>query len=168
MIDFVKAQEYTEKHRMDILEDMLRFMQTDTILFWSSEPNLFAYQQKHWQPIIDKVNEEFNVEFKPTTEITPPDNRDAMIQLSFYFFAIFDEELTACYLAAQEMKSALLGVALIKQKISVDEAFEAAFLEELYQNQKWGEDAAALNARAQTKEHLKEIMEYLRNWQKDA
>lgn len=162
-MDFAKSQDYIAAHREETIENMRRFLQTDTLLFWSDEPELYARQQKCWQPILDMLNGVFKLDLQTTTGITPAENNSAEAEFVRHLNKMSAKELTGCFLAASEMKSVLLGLLLTTQKLTTEEAFAAAFLEELYQNQAWGEDAAALNARAKTKAQLEKITEYLRH-----
>lgn len=162
-MDFSKSQNYVAAHRDETIEILRRFLQADTLLFWSEEPNLFAYQKEYWQPILDVLNGVFKLELQTTTGIIPPENRQATLEFEQYLCNMSDKELTGCFLAAQDMKSVLLGLLLAKQKLSITEAFNAAFLEELYQNQFWGEDTAAINAREKIKKQLEEIAEFIKS-----
>lgn len=162
-MDFAKSQNYVAAHRDETIEILRRYLQTDTLLFWSEEPTLFAYQKKHWQPILDVLNSVFKLELQTTTGIMPPENEQTASGFEQHLNSMSDKELTGCFLAASEMKSVLLGLLLAKQKLSVAEAFNAAFLEELYQNQFWGEDAAAINTRKKVKSQLEKIAEFIKS-----
>lgn len=162
-MDFAKSREYIAAHRSETIENMCRFLQTDTLLFWSDNEALFEYQKKHWQPVLDMLNAVFKLDLQTTTGLTPPDNKHVVHEFSRCLNNMSDNELTGCFLAASEMKSVLLGLLLAKKEISASEAFKNAFLEELFQNQSWGEDFAAVEAREITKKHLEQIEGYLKN-----
>ena len=69
--------------------------------------------------------------------------------------------LTAYYLAAVRLKSPLLALAFAEKKITASEAFELAYLEELYQSKSWGVDEEAEQSRQCVKNELLEIEEFL-------
>lgn len=162
-MDIAKSQQYIAAHRDETAENLCRFIVTDTLLFWNTESDLAKYQQKYWQPILDKLNTVFKLDIQKTTTLTPAKNTHAINILKKLLSEMSDKELTTCFLAASETKSVLLGLLLAKQKISVAEAFKAAFLEELFQNKYWGEDAAAYNAREKVKQQLEQLEVYLKN-----
>lgn len=162
-MDIAKSQQYIAAHRDETAENLCRFIVTDTLLFWDTKSDLAAYQQKHWQPILDKLNAVFKLNLQKTTSFTPAENVQAVSILKKLFAEMSDKELTTCFLAASETKSVLLGLLLAKQEINVAEAFKAAFLEELFQNKYWGEDAAAYNAREKVKQQLEQLERYLKN-----
>ena len=129
---------------------------------------ILEYQKNQWQPVLDLLNAVFKLDLQITTGLTPPDNKHVVSEFSRHLNNMSDNELTGCFLAALEMKSVLLGLLLAKQKITAADAFKMAFLEELFQNQSWGEDFAAVEARENTKKHLEQIEGYLKKWRNDA
>lgn len=162
-MDFIKSQKYIAAHREETIKNLCRFITADTLLFWSNEPDLNAFQKKYWQPILDDLNTVFKLQIKTTTSLYAKENEELSKLFEQYLQQLSDKELTVCFLVSSELKSVLLGWLLSKQKISSDTAFEAAFLEEIYQNRLWGEDVAALNAREKTKQQLRAIEAYLNN-----
>ena len=161
-MDFVEAQKYVGSHRTEIIETLCNYFNDDTLLFWSDKPDLLAYQKEQWQPFLNMLNTVFKIDLVTTTTLFPAKNEEAFLQYKKQVETASDKELTACRIASAEMKSVLLALLLAKQKISAEEAFNAAFLEELYQNKFWGEDVAALNARQKSKDLLQKVEEYLK------
>ena len=107
-MDFIAAEKYVAEHRAEIIESLCRFFATDTLLFWSDEPDLFAYQKTHWQPLLDKLNTVFKIELKITTTLIPPENNKALLQYKKQLETISDKELTVCRIAAAETKSVIV------------------------------------------------------------
>ena len=60
------------------------------------------------------------------------------------------------------MKSVLLAIALVKKKLNADEAFNAAYLEELWQAESWGVEEEAEKRRSELKKELHEIEDFLK------
>lgn len=162
-MDFIKSQQYIAEHRAETIDNICRFFDADTLLFWDENEELSAYQTKYWQPLLHKLKAEFNLDLHTTTGLSPAENEKASQNFTRLLQRMSDKELTGCFLAASELKSVLLGLLLAKQKISAAEAFQAAYLEEIYQNKFWGEDVAALNAREKSKKMLDNIEEYLKS-----
>ena len=160
-MNFVEAEKYIATHRRETIQNLCRFLDTDVLLFWSDKPDLLAYQNQHWQPLLNKLNSVFKLDLQKTTTLLPPKNNAAETIFERILTEMSDKELTGCFLAASELKSVLLGLLLAKKEISAAEAFEASFLEELYQNKFWGEDVAAANAHNITRKSLSEVEGYL-------
>ena len=74
-----------------------------------------------------------------------------------------DGQLLAFFKAALNMRSVLLAAALVKGRITADQAFEAAFIEELWQSENWGVVEEAEQRRNELKGELKEIEAFLKN-----
>lgn len=161
-MDFIKSQQYIAEHRAETVDNICRFLDVDTLLFWDEKEDLSAYQIKYWQPLLHKLKTEFGLDMQTTTGLLLTENEKNTKKFSHILQSMSNKELTGCFLAASELKSVLLGLLFAKQKISAAEAFQAAYLEEIYQNQFWGEDVAALNARKKSKELLENIEEYLK------
>ena len=73
-----------------------------------------------------------------------------------------DEELAAFYLASMNMQSELLAAALVKGRITADQAYNAAYLEELHQAELWGHDQQADERRQSLKNELTDIENFLK------
>ncbi len=161
-MSLANTQKYVAQNTPQIIATLSEFVQTDTLLFWHNKAEINALQQQQWQPILDKINADLNTVFKATEglEILPQNQTSAQT----FAAALRDlppHQITAVYVIALHLKSPLLAYAVVQKYISLDEAFAAAFLEELYQNQEWGEDVAAINNRAQIKAELEQIGAYL-------
>ena len=162
-MDFAKSQQYIAEHKAETIKNICRFFGADTLLFWSEDSDLSEYQKKYWLPLLLKLRKEFALDLPITTDLTLSENAQDIQKFTALLQKMSDKELTGCFLAAAELKSVLLGLLLSKQKIGAAEAFQAAYLEEIYQNKFWGEDAAALNARQKSKEILESIEGYLKS-----
>ena len=73
-----------------------------------------------------------------------------------------DKELAAFYLAAVNMKSELLAAALVRGFINAETAYNAAYLEEISQAERWGKDENAENKRQSLKKELIDIENFLK------
>ena len=64
-------------------------------------------------------------------------------------------------MSASLLRSILLALALVKGRLSTDDAFEAAFVEEIWQAKIWGIDEEAEKRRQAIHSELKEIEKFL-------
>jgi chaperone required for assembly of F1-ATPase len=62
--------------------------------------------------------------------------------------------LVALHLATTACGSVVLGLALLAERISAEEAFATAQLDETFQIERWGEDAEQTRTRAALKEDI--------------
>ena len=116
------------QHRDEIIERMVNFSLTDTLLFRNPDAeDLIAEERQVWDPIVE----------------------------------LSDKELAAFYQTGKITKSVLLAAALVKKQITADEAFRAAFLEEIWQADKWGHDAEADQRREVIRQELIDVEKFL-------
>lgn len=108
------------------------------------------------------AREELDAKFVTTQSLdVPEENRTSGYRLKQFMETLSDRELTAFYAAALKMRSVLLAAALVKGKINSEEAFRAAFLDELWQAETWGADEEAENRRQTIKNEICEIEKFL-------
>lgn len=162
MIDFNAAEKYVSENRDFIETTLAEFVLTDTVLFWSDKAEIKNLQREQWQPILDWLAQQYDWHFCTTEDFCLPQENERTGEIfSAYLKTLSLKKITALYLAATNMKSPLLAVAMIEGKLSAQQALGLAFLEELYQAQEWGQDAAASNLRQKILEDLQAIEEYL-------
>ena len=92
----------------------------------------------------------------------PSQEEKSAERLKMFMESLSNKELAAFYVAALNMKSVLLASALIKGKINAKQAFEAAYLEELWQAENWGVEEEAEKRRQEVRQELKDIEEFLK------
>ena len=121
-------------------------------------------KQKLWRQILDWAQQKVNVHLKTTQGIDVPEQEEEMnSRLRTFLDGLDDRQLLAFFKAALDMRSVLLAAALVKGKISAEQAFEAAFVEELWQSENWGVVEETAQRWKQLKSELKEIETFLKN-----
>ncbi len=161
--DWQAIEKDVAKNKTALIERMVNFALNDVLLFWSTDEKVQKEQEEKWTPIIVWANETVNVEFKKTSTLeVSQDNVNTASKLKEYLSSLSNKELSAFYVAALNMRSVLLALALVKEKISAKEAFELSELEELYQARKWGSEPVAEARRNSIKNILVCTEEYLR------
>lgn len=162
MLDFKQAEKEIKEHRSEVIEKLVEFSFTDVILFWSANDDIKSLQTEKWLPVLKWLNNRFKITLKETDGLTPPpQNENNRAGFTEILEKMNLKTLTAYYLAAVRLKSPLLALALAEKKITASEAFELAYLEELYQSKSWGVDEEAEQGRQCVKNELLEIEEFL-------
>ena len=157
-----EAQREIAKNRGEVIDRLVRYSLTDMLLFWGQEKDLIERQTEAWGPILKWAREELDAKFVTTQSLDVPEgNRTSGYRLKQFMETLSDRELTAFYAAALKMRSVLLAAALIKGKINAEEAFQAAFLDELWQAENWGTDDEAESRRQTIKNEICEIEAFL-------
>lgn len=160
--DLEKARAEIAKNRSEVIERLVQFSLTDLLLFWGQEKDLMSRQTKIWGPILVWAEEKMQAKFVTTQGLdVPQENQTSGYRLKLFLESLSDKELTAFYAAALQMRSVLLAAALVKGKINAEEAFQAAFLDELWQAENWGSDEEAEKRRQTIKSEIIEIERFL-------
>ena len=161
--DFKALTKDVQQHRDEIIERMVNFSLTDALLFRDGSAELLEREKQIWDPILDWAKDEIQDEFKCTDSLEVPEENNASLpMLQVFLESLSDKELAAFYVAARNTKSALLAAALIKGRIDGEEAFQAAYLPELWQAEKWGADEEADRRRAELKAELLEVENFIK------
>ena len=161
-MNFTLMQQDVAQNRDEIIDKLVQFSLTDMLLFWGTQKDLIARQEQVWGPLLHWADETLNAKFIKTHQLDVPEkNKTAGYRLKIFLQSLSDKELTAFYAAALDMRSILLAAALVKGRVNADEAFNAAFLEELWQNEVWGQDDEAQPRRESIHQDLREIEQFL-------
>ena len=150
------------QYRAEITQKLLEFARTDVLFFWGEKKDLFLLQEKEWMPILAWAEDLFKVKLNKTADLKVPENEEMQDPLKKIFDEMSDTELACYYAAALNMRSVLLALAFVKGKLTAEKACKLAYLEEVWQNEIWGEDEDALSRRQERCDELKEIECYLK------
>jgi len=120
-----------QKQRDELISKLVSFVAGDTILFL---PKASGCDEK-----VKSANEILGSRFERTDGIAVlPENLLYGDNIKAYMDSCSVKKQTFIYLVATELRSVLSGVLMAEKKISLEEAFNLAFYEELGQQKKWG------------------------------
>ncbi|KAG9319881.1 hypothetical protein KVV02_002593 [Mortierella alpina] len=130
-----------EQGRTETLNRLIKFLDTDSICYQQDFPeSIVKAQEKHWDPILNWVKKEYGLDIKVSKGITYVQQDDDVKQkLHDIVNSMTDIELSAFERATLTAKSFLIGLAVVKRHLSVEDAWMAAQLEVLDQIGRWGE-----------------------------
>ena len=148
-------------HKKDIVNKLLEFARTDLLFFWAEKKELLLRQQEQWFPILEWAENLMNITLSKTQSLDMPKNDVLQNPLAEILQKMTDKELACFYLAALNMRSVLLALALIKRRITAETAYQLSYLEELWQNEKWGIEEEAVCRREERHKELLEIESFL-------
>lgn len=127
--------------RMDLCLDLLRYLNTDTICFQEEYPSqLVKLQTEHWDPLLDWARTEFGVEIRTFDSVLlnsqPEHTRNT--------FRSVLQDMDQWTLAGMERavyysKSFIIALALVKGRLTAEQASLAAQVEVQSQINRWGE-----------------------------
>lgn len=137
--------------------EVVKYAETDLVCYYAEKPEeLASLQKEKWLPLTDWVHNNFGVSFKSVEGVVYIDQEDGSISK---VKKIIQDMSGVAFTAMQNLTSVtgsfVISLALIKGKITVDEAYQAAFVDDLYQIKKWGSDDEAERRLSSLKEDIK-------------
>lgn len=140
------AVDYVGPRRAAIIEELVGFAGHDLICYWCDEPpELVRRQQETWQPLLDWAALTFDAPLKIVRGVLSEDQPQGSLEaLQREVSAVEDFPLMSLLSACQATGSLIIGLAVLKERLTAREAFESAQLDERFQMERWGEDAEAL------------------------
>ena len=133
--------EEIRQNRSKLTERLLKYSLTDTLLFFSDNQALFDEQKQKWNPLLKWYEDFLQTKIKSTQTLkVDEENLRIVAKLEDVFNNMSDENFAKVYYLACNMRSVALGLAVICGFVDLEKAFDAAFLEEMWQSKEWGED----------------------------
>jgi chaperone required for assembly of F1-ATPase len=136
-----------------VIEDIVRYAGSDLVCYRAAEPEgLVAAQSQMWDPVLAFAREELGARFICVEGITfaeqPPRAiaavRDAIVQST----GERPLAVAALHVMTTLTGSVLLALAVARQELTPDAAWDAAHVDEDFQMRVWGADVEALERRA--------------------
>lgn len=131
--------------RDEIVAEILGYADTDLVCYRTTEPDeLVVRQTKRWDPVLDWSERRFGYRPVTTTDFV------ALRQVPAFHEAlrpavadVDDFSLAGLHLATGATGSVLLALMLVEAATDADAAYEAAMVDDIFQLDRWGEDAEA-------------------------
>jgi len=134
-----------------VAAEIERYAGSDLLLYRATEPeDLVAAQAKHWDPVLAWAGEVFGARFtlaQGVKHVAQPEAAIHAIRVEIARYASLFQ-LAALVSLTHISGSALLALALGRGRLSPDEAWAAAHVDEDWNIQRWGADAEAMARRA--------------------
>lgn len=149
--------------RDGLIEGLLRFADTDLLCHRSTHPeDLAARQVEVWQPLLDWAADDFGGRLKPTQSIIALDqDADAVAAFKAVLDGYDNWTLTALGELVGISGSLVVGLALVRGRLTVDQAFDVCHVDEDHQREMWGEDAEATARRDGIRRDLNTAKQFL-------
>lgn len=131
--------------RAQMEETLCDYAASDLVCYFADHPqDLIQRQEKRWLPLLEWMEKTFSVPLERVVGIQyhhqPQDSLDTIARL---IAALTPEEFVVVQAVVHTTGSLVIALALLHGVLSEEEAWEAACVDEIYQLEKWGEDADA-------------------------
>lgn len=159
----VTAIDRVAPHRQSVIDELSTYANSDLLCYRESQDQrLAAHQNKVWQPYIDWATETYAIELKIFQGIMPQPQPQATRQK---LKQIIEEHsnfyLSGIHHLVSTTGSLILSLSAAKQDAPLDAIFEAAFLDDLWQQDKWGYDSEAANRLTAHREQMADAYRYI-------
>lgn len=131
--------------RAKVIEDTAKYAGSDLLCYRATDPvSLVKRQHETWQPLLDWAADRYGARLSVaagTAFVAQPPGALAALQAAVA--AHSDFALSALYNLTHIAGSVVIALAVSERRLSAEQAFVAAQLDELYQIERWGEDPIA-------------------------
>jgi chaperone required for assembly of F1-ATPase len=137
-----------------VAAEIEKYLGTDLLVYRAATPDgLVASQRKHWDPIVEWAREQLGARFMLIEGVMHVTQPEAAIAAAVKAIPSGTNIQNAWRLGALDVVttltgSALLALALAADRITIDEAWAAAHVDEDWNMQFWGRDEVILARRA--------------------
>ncbi|MBS0223384.1 MAG: ATPase [Proteobacteria bacterium] len=128
-----------------VVDDTAKYAASDLLCYRATDPaSLVKRQHDTWQGLLDWAAERYGARLKVVSGMTFVDQpADAVTALKTAVAAHSDMALSALYNLTHIAGSIVIALAVAEGRLTAEQAFGAAQLDELYQIERWGEDPVA-------------------------
>lgn len=130
--------------------EIVKYAGTDLICYRAEAPEgLIAAQAAAWDPLVTWAREKFGARFILAAGVVPIRQDESAVAAIDHAVADFDAlRLSALSTATTLTGSAVIALAVATGRLSVEEAWAVAHVDEDWQMAQWGRDEAAILVRA--------------------
>jgi chaperone required for assembly of F1-ATPase len=159
----ITAMDGVAAHMADVASDIVKFAGSDLICYRAEEPEaLAALQGAAWDPMLRWAEAELGTRFATAKGVIPVEQRPEALERVGAAVAPFDAmALTALHVMTTLTGSAILALAHAAGRISVEEAWTAAHVDEDWQISQWGVDVEAAERRARRRADMQAASRFL-------
>jgi chaperone required for assembly of F1-ATPase len=133
------------------------------VSYRAHEPEeLVVRQAEHWNPILDWAMAQLDAPFAKTTGIVHREQpQEALNAFARHIDKLDAWELTAVHDLATITGSALIAAMLAGGELDREAAWRAAFVDEDWETEKWGQDEEAMRRRAALRREFDACADFL-------
>ena len=141
----VTAIDRVTPQRSAIVQELANYGANDLLCYREADdPRLSAHQHQIWHPYLDWMADQHGIALTVFKGIMPGDQPEQIKDHLHNLVDVYDDfTLAGLYTLVTSSGSLVLGLAASHNHQPIQQIFEAAFLDDLWQQQKWGYDADA-------------------------
>ena len=149
--------------RADLVAEMIAYGGNDLLCYRADDDELARRQASQWQPWLEWSSDVLNAPLQIVSGIMPVTQPTASLaRLKVAVDQHDDWELGMLHRVVAMGGSLVLGLAFLRGEINQKKLFETAFLDELWQVERWGSDFEAEDRRGFIQTELDDVATFLR------
>jgi chaperone required for assembly of F1-ATPase len=143
--------------RAETVAEIVRYAGTDLLCYRADGPAaLIEREARAWEPVLDWARAELRLDFTPTSGIVHRAQSGVTLRRVGDLAEVLDDfALAGLAFATALYGSAVLALAVQRERLGGEEAFDLSRLDESFQQEKWGVDAEAAE---RTAHHRREAL----------
>lgn len=154
------ALDRVDKNHDALADGFVAYGNHDLLCYRATHPDaLIARQNEIWNPILEWCKTHYGLDFTLTNGIEPIDQPPETLHRlrDIYLSPHNNLRFAGLSQAAALLGSAVLALGLENKHINAAQAYEAAFVDELFQSTQWGADEEAQMRRGVLKEEIAQM-----------
>jgi len=145
----ITAIDAVAERQAEVADDIVRFAGSDLLCYRAEAPAALGDMQAlTWNPVISWIESEAGARFVLAEGVMPvTQSQDALARIGKLVAPYDPMALTAIHVMTTLTGSAFLALAVAKQRLTAEEAWQAAHVDEDWQIERWGVDVEAAERR---------------------
>jgi chaperone required for assembly of F1-ATPase len=132
-----------------VADEIGQYLASDLVCYRAGEPpGLVVRQAQHWDPVLEWAREALGAQFALAQGVIPVSQPEAALAATRAAIPRDPWRLGALHVVTTLTGSGLLALALAQGRLSVEEVWQAAHVDEDWNMEQWGRDELALDRRA--------------------
>lgn len=147
----------------EVAAEIVRFAGSDLICYRAEGPeDLSRREAEHWDPLLQWAEERFGARLNVIKGIVhEPQPQETLEVLKLHLLEMNPDKLCAVHNLTTLMGSALLAIAVAAQRLTPEEAWLAAHVDEDWQIEHWGNVKDALDRRSKRHREFTDTVRFL-------
>ncbi len=146
--------------RPELVRELAAYGNNDLLCYRADQDDLASRQAQHWQPWLDWLSGKYGIGLEAVAGIMPFQQTES-IKFNNLIDRFDDWRLGILYRSTTLSGSLVLGLGFVDGELDCDRLFDLAFLEELWQNEKWGKDFEAADRQDRIRGELCDAARFL-------
>lgn len=145
------------------ISDIINFIDTDLICYRAEGPyDLVSLQNQNWNPILLLIEKYTKVNINIFKGIMPLE-QDLKVhaEIKHFIINLSDVQISVLHRITNLIGSVFLSICILKKDLSKKQAYEFAFLDELWQAKNWGYEEEASIKRNKIRIELNRLIHFI-------